>query len=405
MVIFCYNKNMKIFVPGFKKVLIFFILLITIPVLSVFLLKDIFPCSSCSFEIGNKSSEEELLKEKIGQMIMVGFRGTEIEEDSYIVDVIKDVEIGGVIFFDFDVPSKSFPRNVINPEQTKNLIADLQNHSSVPLFIAVDVEGGEINRLDPDYGFSDFPSPEELGEVGNYSATEEVALDISQELKGLGFNMNFAPVVDVNINPENPVIGKIGRSFSSDYQEVSLHGQAFIEAHNQNSVIAVAKHFPGHGSSLEDSHLGLVDVTETYREEELIPYKEFQEKELLKAVMTAHVFNKNIDKDYPVTLSPNFIKDILREEIGFEGVVISDDMQMGAIVDNYERKEAIMRAINSGCDVLLFSNNSEIGYDKNLPYEIQEIIYHAVLNGEISEERIEESYNRIMELKRDFIID
>jgi beta-N-acetylhexosaminidase len=348
--------------------------------------------------------EEKELKERIGQMIMIGFRGTEISEDSYIVKAIKDIKIGGVILFDFDIPSKSFPRNILNPEQTKKLIFDLQGYSSTSLFVAVDAEGGKINRLKPEYGFSDFLSPKELGEIGDTEITRKEALKLSQELKNLGFNMNLAPVVDVNINSNNPVIGALGRSFSSDPQKVALHAQAFIEAHNQNNVITVAKHFPGHGSSSGDSHLGMVDVTETYKEEEIIPYKILQDKGLLNAVMTAHIFNRKIDKDYPATLSSIFLTDILRKEIGFKGIIISDDMQMEAITNYYGIEEAIIKAINSGGDIVLFSNNSPLGFDEELPYKVQGIIYQAVKNGKIPEERIIESSNRIYNLKKEFKI-
>jgi beta-N-acetylhexosaminidase len=309
------------------------------------------------------------------------------------------------VLFDYDIPSDSFPRNIINPEQTKSLISDLQGYSSTSLFIAVDVEGGKVNRLKEDYGFSAFLSPEELGNIGDYNFTEREALRISQELRDLGFNMNFAPVIDVNVNPDNPVIGRLGRSFSSDYQEVALHSKFFIRAHRQNNIISVVKHFPGHGSSLNDSHLGLVDVTETYKEKELFPYEFLQEESLLDAVMTAHVFNKEVDEEYPATLSPNFLEDILRERIGFKGVIISDDMQMGAIADHYGKEDSIIRAINSGCDILLFSNNGQEDYNENLPYEVQNIIYQAVIDGKISKERINDSYNRIIKLKSEFNID
>ena len=386
------------------------ILLLALLVFSIFLIIFLSNMNlSCNYnhgsEIKNDNFNKEIeLKKQIGQMLMIGFRGTDIKSDSHIVKIMEEVKIGGIVLFDYDVPSKSFPRNIINPKQTEELISNLQNYSSIPLLVAIDLEGGKINRLKSEYGFSDFLSAEELGKIGDYKVTEKEALKISQELSELGFNMNFAPVVDININPSNPIMGALDRSFSSDYREVALHAQAFIEAHNQNSVIAVAKHFPGHGSASNDSHLGMVDVTETYKEEEIFPYKELQEKGLLNVVMTAHIFNRHIDENYPATLSYIFLNNILRKEIEFEGVIISDDMQMKAISDNYGVEESIIKAINSGCDILLFSNNSQSEYDENLPYEVQRIIYEAVRDGRIPEERITESYNRIISLKRDFDI-
>lgn len=367
-----------------------------IVILAILIAFFLFVYSSFLEEPEEADSEE--LEKQIGQMIMVGFRGTEVTEDSGIVKAIEDIGIGGVVLFDFDIPSNSFPRNIISPEQTKGLIYYLQSYSSIPLFIAVDVEGGRVNRLKPEYGFSEILSAQELGKK-DYESTEKEALKISQELKELGFNMNFAPVVDVNINPENPIIGGLGRSFSSDSQEVFLHAKAFIKAHRKNNIIPVVKHFPGHGSSLKDSHLGMVDVTETYKEEEIIPYKKLQEDGALEAVMTAHIFNRNVDEEYPATLSSIFLKDILRKELGFQGIIISDDMQMKAIVDSYGFEESIIRAINSGCDILLFSNNSQTGYDDDLPYKVHQVIYEAVKDGRISKERINESYDRVISLK------
>jgi len=362
-----------------KNKIILLIILIILTVSAVFLLKGKLDYKPQE-KLENQEISDKEIAERIGQMIMVGFRGTEISEKSDIVKVIKDVKIGGVILFDYDVPSKSFPRNILNPEQTKELVFDLQRYSLSPLFVAIDAEGKEVNRLKKEYGFSGDSSPE----------------GISQELKDLGFNMNLAPVVDLNINPNNPIIGN--RSFSSDPQEVFSYAQTFIEAHNKKGIITVAKHFPGHGSSSNDSHLGLVDITETYREEEIIPYKLLLEKDLLNAVMTAHIFNRDIDKNYPATLSSLFLKDILRDQIGFEGVIISDDMQMKAISDYYGFEDAIIKAINAGCDLLLFSNNAS-EFDERIAYKIKDIIFQAIKDGKISKERIIESSNRIYSLK------
>ena len=157
----------------------------------------------------NAENDEEL-KNKIGQMIMIGFRGTEAADDSYIANVIKNLKIGGVVLFDYDAPSKSFSRNIINPKQTKKLIFDLQSFSSVPLFVAVDAEGGNVNRLKKEYGFSNILSAEEMGRRGIDTTIGESG-KLASELKELGFNMNFAPVVDINVNPGNPVIGALGR--------------------------------------------------------------------------------------------------------------------------------------------------------------------------------------------------
>ena len=222
---------------------------------------------------------------------------------------------------------------------------------------------------------------------------------LANELKELGFNMNLAPVVDVDINANNPIIGKLDRSFSSDPNKVITSAEAFIKAHSDKNIITVAKHFPGHGSSTSDSHLAMVDVTDTYQEKELLPYIELQKKGLLDVVMTAHIMNRNIDENYPATLSSNFLQKILRQEIGFNGVIISDDLNMKAIIDNYGFEEAIIKAVNAGCDILLISNNGTSSYDEQLPYKARDIIFNAVKNNKIPLETITQSYNRIYSLK------
>jgi len=347
---------------------------------------------------------DEQLKEEIGQMIMIGFRGTETKDDSDIYKIIKDVKIGGVVLFDYDTPSNSFPRNIINYQQTKKLISDIQKYSTTPMFVAVDAEGGNVNRLKQKYGFLPIVSAEKMGQDKTLQTVYKESTELSGELKGLGFNMNLAPVVDVNVDVKSPAIGALGRSFSSDPKEVTSQAKIFIENHFKNNIITVEKHFPGHGSAIKDSHLGLVDITETYKNEELIPYQELNENGLLKAVMVAHIINRKIDDKYPATLSPKFLQNILRDQIGFKGVIISDDMQMAAISNNYKFDEAIILAINAGVDVISVLNNSPNRYDNEMAHKVRDIIFNAVKENKITQERIAESYNRILDLKKEFKI-
>ncbi len=355
-------------------------------------------------KIRNEEIEQnQELKKQIGQMLIIGFRDTEITENSYIVEAMKDLNIGGVILFDYDAPSKSFPRNITNPEQTKNLITNLKKFAPSPLFIAVDAEGGMINRLKEKYGFIAVPSHQELGEKDNPGETKKISAELARQLSYLGFNINFAPVVDVNVNPKNPVIGNIERSFSDNFEKVIEQSIAFIDAHCEEKIITCIKHFPGHGSSENDSHLGMVDVTNAYQKKELIPFEKIIEQKKANMVMTAHIINKNIDPEYPATLSPLFIQNILREKLGFDGVIVSDDMQMGAITEHYGFEDAIIRSINAGCDILIISNNGKI-HDEKAVYNAVNIIFQAVKQGKISRERIAESYSRIMFLKNQFDI-
>jgi len=258
------------------------------------------------------------LDRMIGEMIILGFRGTEVSDSSKIVNDINEYNIGGVILFDYDVPSKSFPRNIVDPKQTKKLIEDLKKLTRSDLFIAVDAEGGRVNRLKAKYGFMQIESPGAMGESDPQNTFLKVS-PLGLELDYLGFNLNFAPVVDVNINKDNPVIGHLERSFSDDPEKVYQHAGYFIDAMHEYNIITAIKHFPGHGSSTEDSHLGLVDVTHTYNEEvELFPFKKLIEDGKTDIIMTAHIMNTNIDPDNPATLSSIFLKDILRGRLNYE---------------------------------------------------------------------------------------
>jgi len=343
------------------------------------------------------------LDQMIGEMIILGFRGTKINGFSKIVKDINEYNIGGIILFDYDVPSKSSPRNIENPKQTKKLIEDIKKLTCRDLLIAVDAEGGYVNRLKAKYGFMQIESAQTMGKDDPKNTFIKVA-PLGIELAYLGINLNFAPVVDVNINKDNPVIGHIERSYSDDPVKVYEHAGYFIDAMHEFNIITAIKHFPGHGSSTEDSHLGLVDVTDTYNEEtELFPYKKLIEENKTDIIMTAHIMNRNIDSVNPATLSSIFLKDILRDKLKFQGVIVSDDMQMGAIVENFGFEEAIIKAINAGCDLLIFSNNGSI-YDENIAQKAVEIIEKATKEGKIPEEKIINSYKRIKELKEKYQI-
>ncbi len=358
-------------------------------------------------ELGSKelsslplSNEDEQLKAKIGQMLIIGFRGTKFQENSFVDKAIQDLKIGGVVLFDFDVPSGMFPRNIINPKQIKQLISDLQKNSATPLFVAVDVEGGFVNRLKPKYGFIDVPSAQRMGQ-GTPEQTEQVAKILGKELQELGINFNFAPVVDLNINPKNPAIGSLERSFSADPQKVIAHAESFIKGLKEYNIITSLKHFPGHGSSMTDSHNGITDITNTFQAQELLPFQELIKKGIVSTVMAGHLINRNVDQEYPATLSVNFIQKILKEMLGFGGVVICDDLSMGAISQNYGTKEAAVKMTQAGCDLLIISNNVK-NYDETFPYQISNAIFEAVKSGEVATSSIETSFDKIMKLKKDF---
>lgn len=340
---------------------------------------------------------EDNLDDIIGQMLMVGFKGYEITSDNPIINDLTANKIGGVVLFDYDVPTQKFERNIQSPEQLKNLVKQVKEYSSVKPLIAIDMEGGRVNRLKTNYGFPPTVSAQYLGSKDNIDTTRFYGNRIAQTLKEMEINLNLAPVVDVNVNPENPVIGKIERSFSADPYMVVKHASAFIDMHHNNNILTTLKHFPGHGSSMADSHLGFTDVTNTWSSIELIPYIELLKTGKIDLIMTAHIFNANMDSVYPATLSHNVMTKLLRDSLGFNGVIISDDMQMRAITDHYGLETAIEMSIKAGVDILIFANNSV--FDADIVNKAKTIIYKLIADGKISKERLRESFERIKKLK------
>jgi beta-N-acetylhexosaminidase len=335
---------------------------------------------------------------EIGQMLMVGFRGLEVSDDHPIIEDIRDRQLGGVVLFDYDVPSGSPVRNVESPSQVKALVDALQSFSATPLLVAIDHEGGIVTRLKESHGFPPTVSQQYLGEINDLTFTHEQARAMATTLAELGINLNLAPVVDLNTNPDNPVIAAYERSFSADPEIVTNHALEFISAHHEQGVLCTLKHFPGHGSSTRDSHRGLVDVTDTWSRIELEPYENIIKAGEADAIMTAHVFNASLDSERPATLSKAIVTGILREALNYDGVVVSDDMQMGAISLHYGLEAAIQDTIEAGVDIIAIANNSV--YVEDIAARAIALIKQMVQDGSISEARIKESLQRIQRLKR-----
>ncbi len=334
-------------------------------------------------------------------MLMVGFRGVTLEPSNYIYRDIEQYGIGGTIVFDFDAKLETTGRNITSPDQLAALTASLNALSETPLFIAVDQEGGKVARLKEADGFPPTVSEQYLGTLDDPVATRQYADSIAQTLASSGINMNFAPVVDLNVNPDSPAIGALGRSFSADPEVVTRHAGIVVDAHDAVGVATCFKHFPGHGSATADSHLGFVDVTDTWSEVELVPYRNLIDAGKARMVMTAHVFNRHFDADLPATLSPAFITGILRDELGFEGVVVTDDLQMEGLTQFFDYPTIVERSIVAGADIILVSNN--LDYDPEVTPRTIDHVVDLVRSGRISEERINESYQRIMRLKAELV--
>lgn len=334
----------------------------------------------------------------IGQMVMVGFRGLEAPANVSIREFIAKGMVGGVVLFDYDVERASPVRNIASPAQLRRLIRSLQKGAPVPLFIAIDQEGGRVNRLKTKFGFPPTVSQQYLGKLDNPDTTRAYARRAAELLSSLGVNVNFAPVLDLASNPGNPVIARLERSYSPDPAVVTRHARIVLESMRASGILCAVKHFPGHGSSSADSHEGFTDVSDTWNPRELLPFADAIREGTCDMVMTAHIFNRTLDAQLPATLSPATIGRLLRDSLGWHGLVVSDDMNMKAIAAQYGFETAVRQAIAAGVDILLFGNNIG-GYDERIAEKAAAAIRRLVDSGAIDRGRIESSFRRIMLLK------
>jgi len=316
---------------------------------------------------------------------MVCFKGEEIDDDARAL--VQDVKVGGIIYY-------NWANGLHSPKQVLGLSEGLQSLAEIPLLIAVDQEGGRVARLK----FTKFPSNQDAKDQAG-----EIAFCIGEELRSVGINMNLAPVVDVNSNPQNPVIGD--RAFSSDPKEVAACGKEAIDGYKKAGVIATLKHFPGHGDTSIDSHEDLPVVYKSKEEleaVELFPFKELSSS--VNAIMTAHILVPALDPEFPATLSKKTL-DYLREEIGFEGVIVSDSLVMQGVLKKCGSiEEAAIQAINAGCDLLILGGRYLIGKEKrelsvSEIQQIHEALVKAALHGRIPLARIDDAVARVLALK------
>ncbi len=324
-------------------------------------------------------------REEIGQLFMIGFEGTAVSAD--FAAFLREYQPGGVILF---------ARNLESISQIVDLTNDLQRCSPhAPLLIAIDQEGGRVSRLPK--GFTIFPPCEVVGRCQSSDLAYTVAATTAKELIAVGINMNMSPVLDVNSNPSNPVIGD--RAFGTTPDLVSELGSATIDGLQDNRVVACGKHFPGHGDTNADSHLELPVVAtprERLEQTEFPPFKRAVTQGVA-TMMTAHVLYRALDASRPATLSPTIIQKFLREELQYDGVVLTDDLEMRAIIDHYGIEDATVQAILAGCDMPLICK------DRNREVAAMKAVRDAIESGEISTERFERSLTRIRRLKDRFL--
>jgi beta-N-acetylhexosaminidase len=335
------------------------------------------------------------LEQMAGQMVIVGFQGDSAGDKSIkaLRQQIAEGRIGGIMYLATNVASLS---------AVKAMNAEFKAASpSLPPFITVDQEGGSVERFTRKVGFTEVPSARRVAARNEPVAAEKLYAGMADALAGLGFTVNFGPIVDVDVNPDNPIIGRFGRSYSSDPATVVAYAEAFVEAHHDAGLVTSLKHFPGHGSSTADSHKGFVDITKTWSPAELDPYKELFAGGYDDMVMVGHLYHRDYsdaDVQLPASLSPQWITGVLRDQLGFTGVVVSDDLEMGAIRKQFTLKQTVLRAVAAGIDVLLFSNTAD--YDPKLGDKVREILVAEAATNPDFAARIKQSYDRIVALKQ-----
>lgn len=334
-------------------------------------------------------------------MLVIGFQGCEINDHSPIAQWLSDDGVGGVLLFDKDLDTDLYGKNLKSQVQIKQLIHQLNHYSvnddGLPLLIAIDYEGGAVDRLSKIEGCMSTLTAVELAHLSD-SALEEEFSQMASTLQSLGFNLNFAPVVDLDLNNQQGIIGKLKRSFSADPAQIVRVARQFVDVFSRYGIACAYKHFPGHGSAVGDTHEGFVEVTDTFKPEELIPYQRLlQDVYKPTMVMTAHVINKHLDsKGLPATLSHEILTGILRKDMGYDGVIISDDLQMQAISNHYSLEESLCLTINAGADMVIFAN--QLG--RITAPEVIDCVEQLVLQKKIDQQRIDDAYRRIMRLKQ-----
>jgi beta-N-acetylhexosaminidase len=324
-------------------------------------------------------------------MLMVGFRGLEIHPGDPISAALAG-GLGGVIMFDRDQITGG-TRNISSPRQLAALTASLRAKASSPLLIALDQEGGKVSRLNPAMGFPATKTQAAVGATDDPDVAHAAGMAMGETMAAAGVNLDLAPVVDVNVNPANPAIGALGRSFSADPSVVAAMASAEIKGLHAAGVRSAIKHFPGLGSASANTDFAVVDVTKTWTRKELEPYETLIGAQLPDAIMSGNILNRTLDASRPASLSAATVTDLLRVRLGWKGVIVTDDLGAVAITSRFSRAEAVALAIEAGNDLLLFANQAT--YVPDLAARLIDTIAGFVASGRITETRIDASVARL----------
>jgi beta-N-acetylhexosaminidase len=332
------------------------------------------------------------LRERIARLVIAGFRGMTVDAAEVVERAMAGDGLGGVILFDRDQLTKG-PRNVQSRDQVRRLVKDLLalgEHG--PRIVAIDQEGGIVTRLSQKYGFPALASEAAIGEQSQAAVTAW-ANGLVATLADVGVNLNFAPVVDLNVNPTNPAIGALGRAFSADASIVSRDAAIEVAAHRAKGVKTALKHFPGLGSATANTDFGVADVTKTWSDVELTPYRKLLDQGLVDLVMAAHVVNGQIDRSAPASLSRATVTGLLRRQLGWDGLVVTDDLQAAAITTAFGFEDSIELAVQAGNDLLLLANQQV--YDPDIVRKVVDVVERMVGAGTVAESSIDRSVARV----------
>jgi len=330
------------------------------------------------------------LRQKAARMLLMGFIGDNTATDgaAAIAGHLEEGRIGGVLFLRHNVRSREGVEGLTR--QFGAIAPDA--------WMAVDQEGGAVQRLSSDLGYSPIPRAYVISEEQSVDEARLLYSEAAAEFRAAGFNLNLAPVADVQ-DDENGVIGRWGRGYGVDGERIADYAGAFIEAFESEGAACAIKHFPGHGRSSGDSHHGFVDISESWSDAELDPFRRLIDAGQAHLIMGGHLTHTGLDPaGNPVTFSHPILTDLLRGQMGYQGALVTDDLDMGAIRENYNQREAVIRSIQAGNDMIMMSNSAEP--DPNLPVRFADWIEDAIAAGELTEARIDESVARLTALRQ-----
>jgi len=365
-----------------------FIKPIFIAILAVFA----FACGEKKADISEKLTFTD---KELGQLLVVGFRGTEIDSESLIVKDIKNHNIGGVILYDLDFAQEKFGRNISDPDQLLQLNSALVGYSSNPPIIAVEHDGSVQSPL-----YSMYPDWNNLFKTIQFSDTNEVkqnSRNFAQEFMVVGLNTNFHPILDIQTQTDRaPRTGVI----SNDPKKIADVSNLILDEYDTEKLLSVPKYFPGYSSDYHPTD-STDSVSDVWTDEFLLPYKSLLTTRTIRAIQTSHSTNSNIDAENPGTFSQKTVNGLLRDSLGFEGVVFSDDLQKPIITAHFDLETSIMKSLNAGVDILVLGNNHQ--YDPEIVSKVISIIQKLLREGKVEASTIQKALERIDQLKQDVI--